>query len=56
MSQSNLTDLAAFVMRVALGGKFLAQSLRLKLFVFTLPGTAQFFHSVGLHSQKEAMQ
>lgn len=48
MSQSYLTDLAAFLLRVALGVMFLAHSLLLKLFVFTLPGTAQFFVSIGL--------
>jgi putative oxidoreductase len=39
---------AALVLRVALGVMFLAHSLWLKLFVFTLPGTAQFFGSIGL--------
>lgn len=41
-------DLATFLLRVALGVMFLAHSLILKLFVFTLPGTAQFFTSIGL--------
>ncbi len=40
--------LAALILRVALGIMFLAHSLWLKLFVFTLPGTAQFFMSLGL--------
>ena len=35
------------VLRVSLGLLFLAHGL-LKVFVFTLPGTAQFFESVGL--------
>jgi putative oxidoreductase len=48
MSQSYLTDRAAFLLRVALGVMFLAHSVLLKLFVFTLPGTAQFFVSIGL--------
>lgn len=48
MSQTHLTDLAAFFLRVALGVMFLAHSLLLKLFVFTLPGTAEFFQSIGL--------
>lgn len=48
MSQSYLTGLAAFVLRVALGIMFLAHSFILKLFVFTLPGTAQFFETIGL--------
>jgi putative oxidoreductase len=41
-------DLAAFILRVALGAMFLAHGLLLKVFVFTLPGTAQFFASLGL--------
>ena len=48
MSQSYLTELATFALRVALGTMFLAHSLILKLFVFTLPGTAQFFQALGL--------
>jgi putative oxidoreductase len=39
---------AALVLRVGLGAMFIAHSLWLKLFVFTLPGTAQFFGSIGL--------
>jgi putative oxidoreductase len=39
---------AAFLLRVALGAMFLAHSIILKLFVFTLPGTAGFFQSLGL--------
>jgi putative oxidoreductase len=39
---------AALLLRVALGVMFVAHSLYLKLFVFTLPGTAQFFESIGL--------
>jgi len=38
---------AALVLRVALGVMFVAHGL-LKLLVFTLPGTAQFFAAVGL--------
>jgi putative oxidoreductase len=41
-------ELAAFLLRIALGAMFIAHSLILKLFVFTLPGTAQFFTSIGL--------
>lgn len=37
---------AALLLRLALGIMFLAHGLT-KLFVFTLPGTAQFFESVG---------
>jgi putative oxidoreductase len=39
---------AALVLRLGLGVMFIAHSLWLKLFVFTLPGTAQFFESLGL--------
>lgn len=38
---------AALVLRVALGVMFIAHAL-LKYHVFTLPGTAQFFESIGL--------
>ncbi|WP_306257397.1 DoxX family protein [Pararhizobium sp. IMCC21322] len=48
MSQAQLTDIATFLLRLALGIMFLAHSLILKLFVFTLPGTAQFFESIGI--------
>ncbi|VUD41860.1 Putative oxidoreductase CatD [Thalassocella blandensis] len=37
-----------FILRIALGLVLLAHSVYLKLFVFTLPGTAQFFGSLGL--------
>ncbi|MFC4352909.1 DoxX family protein [Fodinicurvata halophila] len=48
MSQDHLTAHAVFLLRVALGVMFIAHSWLLKLFVFTLPGTAQFFVSLGL--------
>lgn len=48
MSQTQMTDTATFLLRVALGLMFIAHSLLLKLFVFTLPGTAKFFSSIGL--------
>ncbi len=38
---------AALLLRLALGTMFIAHAL-LKLLVFTLPGTAQFFESLGL--------
>jgi putative oxidoreductase len=47
-TETQMTRMAAFVLRVALGVMFLAHSVILKLFVFTLPGTAQFFQSIGL--------
>ena len=39
---------AALVLRVTLGVMFIAHSLILKHFMYTLPGTAQFFESIGL--------
>ena len=48
MSQTHLTGTAVFMLRLALGIMFLAHSMLLKLFIFTLPGTAQFFISIGL--------
>jgi putative oxidoreductase len=41
------TAMGLLVLRVALGVMFIAHAL-LKLWVFSLPGTAQFFQSVGL--------
>ncbi len=43
---NNESQYAATILRVAVGAMFLAHGL-LKLLVFTLPGTAQFFGSVG---------
>ncbi len=48
LDQPRLTDLATALLRVSLGIMFIAHSLILKLFVFTLPGTAQFFTTIGL--------
>ena len=47
MIDSRNAATAALVMRLSLGAMFIAHSL-LKYFVFTLPGTAQFFASLGL--------
>jgi putative oxidoreductase len=47
VNDSSNADYAALVLRVALGVMFIAHAL-LKYFVFTLPGTAQFFASLGL--------
>ena len=44
---SNNADLAALILRVALGALFLAHA-SLKIFVFTPAGTAGFFQSIGL--------
>ncbi|NQV84392.1 MAG: DoxX family protein [Rhodospirillales bacterium] len=38
----------ALVLRVSLGIMFLAHSLYLKVMVFTVPGTVQYFESLGL--------
>jgi putative oxidoreductase len=42
------TDFGAFVSRISLGLVLLMHSAYLKLMVFTLPGTAAFFGSIGL--------
>ncbi len=42
----SMQDIGLALLRVALGTIWIAHAL-LKLFVFTLPGTAQFFESVG---------
>ena len=47
MIDSRTAPYAALVLRVALGVMFIAHAL-LKYYVFTLPGTAQFFQSLGL--------
>ena len=47
MTDSKNPAIAATVLRLSLGTMFIAHAL-LKYFVFTLPGTAQFFGSLGL--------
>jgi putative oxidoreductase len=47
MTDSRNSAVAALVLRLALGTMFVAHAL-LKYFVFTLPGTAAFFASLGL--------
>ena len=47
MTDARNADYAALLLRVSLGTMFVAHAL-LKYFVFTLPGTEQFFASVGL--------
>src|SRR6516165_7637954 len=49
MSAERRIDSAAVLLRTGLGVMFIAHAL-LKYFVFTLPGTAQFFGSLGLPS------
>jgi putative oxidoreductase len=46
-SSSTSTALGLLLLRVSLGVMWIAHAL-LKLVVFTLPGTAQFFESIGL--------
>ena len=48
MIDARTAPYAALVLRATLGVMFIAHSLILKYFVFTLPGTAQFFESLGL--------
>jgi putative oxidoreductase len=45
--KANSTEYGALLLRMALGVMFIAHAL-LKVMVFTLPGTVQFFQSVGL--------
>lgn len=47
MIDSRSAPYAALLLRLSLGTMFIAHAL-LKLFVFTLPGTYQFFESLGL--------
>jgi putative oxidoreductase len=47
MDESKHVDIAAGLLRIGLGAMFIAHAL-LKIFVFTLPGTVQFFESIGL--------
>ena len=47
MTDSRTAPYAALLLRVSLGVMFLAHGL-LKVFVFTVPGTVQFFDSLGL--------
>lgn len=44
--ENTTSQWAALIMRLSLGAMFLAHGL-LKVFVFTLPGTAAFFESIG---------
>ncbi|HZQ63523.1 MAG TPA: DoxX family protein [Casimicrobiaceae bacterium] len=46
MSESDRIAVAALLTRTGLGVMFIAHALQ-KLFVFTIPGTVQFFQSVG---------
>lgn len=48
MIDSRTAPYAALILRVTLGVMFIAHSLVLKHFTYTLPGTVQFFESIGL--------
>ncbi|GAA5184386.1 DoxX family protein [Niveibacterium umoris] len=47
MENTQATRIGAFILRISLGLMFIAHA-GLKFFVFTLPGTAAFFASIGL--------
>ena len=48
MSRERSIDYGIGLLRVSLGVMFIAHSIVLKHFTYTLPGTAQFFASIGL--------
>ena len=48
MTEQNLQSYGITTLRISLGLVLLAHSLWLKLVIFTLPGTAAFFESIGL--------
>lgn len=48
MTNQQNAPYAALILRVSLGVMYVAHSLILKHFTYTLPGTAQFFESLGL--------
>ena len=48
MVDNRTAPYAATLLRVSLGAMFIAHSVVLKYLTFTLPGTAQFFQSLGL--------
>jgi putative oxidoreductase len=48
MNERRYEEIGTLLLRVTLGAVYIAHSLYLKLVVFTLPGTAQFFASIGL--------
>ena len=48
MNASRNTDYGIALLRVSLGLMFIAHSVILKYFTFTLAGTAQFFETIGL--------
>jgi putative oxidoreductase len=48
MKDSRYADYGIALLRISLGVMFIAHSVLLKYFTYTLAGTAQFFESVGL--------
>jgi putative oxidoreductase len=48
MTRERQIDYGIGVLRISLGLMFIAHSIVLKHFTYTLPGTAQFFASIGL--------
>jgi len=48
MSRQRQIDLGIALLRISLGVMLIAHSVVLKYFVYSLPGTAQFFQSIGL--------
>lgn len=48
MKTNHSNEIGALILRIALGLVFIAHSLYLKLIVYTLSGTADFFASIGL--------
>jgi len=48
MFDTRTAPYGALALRLGLGAMFIAHGVILKLLVFTLPGTAQFFASIGL--------
>ncbi len=50
LDERTVQDVGAALLRIALGVVFLAHSALLKLAIYGMPGTAQFFESLGLPS------
>ncbi|MEQ8828646.1 MAG: DoxX family protein [Alphaproteobacteria bacterium] len=48
LDERTVQDIGAALLRIALGVVFLAHSALLKLAIYGMPGTAQFFESLGL--------
>jgi len=48
MNTHSNPDIAALLFRITLGTVLISHSVYLKLVIYTLPGTAQYFSSIGL--------